>query len=416
MTLLCGGRQSGKTLTGIAAIGLAIVILGHNKLGEGWVLTPSIAQTRTARISFEEVFGWRVSGGLIKKYLMHENTYILDLGFREYRVAFKTADNPDLLRGGRVDFIHLDEAAFLRADVLEVVQPCVLASGGPIWLTSTPNGLNWFHDLYRKAQKGDPNIKAVHAKSTDNPALAPKILARQMASFSDERRRAEFEAEFTSSQGLVYPMFGLEHIKEPPPKFSGEVICGIDPGAADPFAYLYVVRNGEDFFVVDEYFSTERRTLQDHAARIGRHQWEPNVVRRWSDPARAQDNLDLSLTYGLQNWKAKNDLKGGIDAVASKFERGLLHIDPKCENLIRELRSYCYKEKGEVPVDKDNHCLDALRYVIMSERNFSGENEVEIHPAVAFPDSQDYNEIFMPDGTTISGYNTKEGPSPTSKR
>lgn len=415
ITIFCGGRQTGKTLTGCAAIGLVTIVLGHNIMGKGWVLTPTIDQTKQAKISFERVMGWKINGGLIKRFLAHENAYILDYGTREYRVEFKTASEPDNLRGGVVDWIHLDEAAFLKSDVWEIIQPCVLASGGPIWMTSTPNGFNWFYDLYAKARDGEPSIKAVHAPTSSNPALPPKILIRMMEGYSDERRRAEFEAEFTSSSGLVYPMFKQEFIKEPPKGWVSQIVAGIDPGANDPFAYLWVARNGEECWVVDEYFSSERRTLQTHADRIKSRWCEGNTVRRWSDPARAQDNLDLMVTYGLENWKAKNELKAGIDAVAIKLEKGQLFISPRCENTIREIRNYCYKEQGEIPIDKDNHCMDALRYVIFSERNFTGTNEVIVPindgaQMASFGD-KGFNEVYMPDGSMISGWN--EGPPPS---
>lgn len=414
ITLFIGGRQSGKTLTGCAAIGLCIIALGHNKRGKWWIISPSIDQTKQAKISFESVFGWKINGGLIQRFLAHENCYLLDIGLPNlYRCEFKTADNPNLLRGGVVDGILADEAAFLKPEVWEVVQPCVLASGGPIFCTTTPNGRNFIYDLWRKAQEGDPRIKAVHAKTTDNVALHPKLLADMMKDYSEEARRQEFLAEFIHSQGLVYTAFTDAHIKEPPKGFGGEAVAGIDPGAGDPFAYLTLVRNQDEFWVVDEYFSDQPQTLQRHVSNIQKGEWESQVGRRWCDPSRAQDRLELMNTYGLDNWLAKNALESGINAVKEKFENRKLFIHPKCKNLIRELRNYCYNKDGH-PIDKDNHCLDALRYVIYSEKNFSGANE--IHMPLndgwmgAMNEKGGYNEIYMPDGSTVPGWNPNESP------
>lgn len=422
--LFCGGRQSGKTLTGVAGLLIIILILKRTRMGISWVLTPTIDQTKTAKRSFEELAKWKKNGGIIKKYLAHELAYIIDIGGgQEYRIEFKTASEPNNLRGGRVDAILADEGAFLKEEAYDTFQPCLLASGGPLLITSTPNGLNWLYErIYLPGVHGkNPAIKVIHAKTSDNPVISGPLLLQMKAAYSDEMARQEFEAAFIHSQGLVYPMFKEEFIKSPPKHFAGDVIVGIDPGANDPFAYLWVVKNGSHFWVVDEYYSTERRTLSDHALRIKTHQWEEAVSRRWSDPARAQDNLDLQLTYGLENWKAKNDLKGGIDAVALALQNGNLFIDPYCENLIREFRSYSYKEKGEVPVDKDNHALDALRYVIMSEKNISGDNTVHIPVnggayAVSV-DEKGYNEAYLPDGSTIGGFEP-EGPKagPGSRR
>jgi len=41
----------------------------------------------------------------------------------------------------------------------------------------------------------------------------------------------------------------------------------------------------------------------------------------------------------------------------------LLTIDPRCVNTIAEMTAYVWKKEQDLPVDKNNHALDALRYV-----------------------------------------------------
>lgn len=67
---------------------------------------------------------------------------------------------------------------------------------------------------------------------------------------------------------------------------------------------------------------------------------------------------------------AENDVKLGISRVQKALTFGILGISPKQPNLIRELGVYAYDpksiEKGkEEPIKLDDHCCDALRYLVM---------------------------------------------------
>ena len=52
-------------------------------------------------------------------------------------------------------------------------------------------------------------------------------------------------------------------------------------------------------------------------------------------------------------------------ATKEYFAGNKIYIFPCCENLIREIKSYRWGE-GDIPVKKDDHALDELRYYVMS--------------------------------------------------
>ncbi len=67
---------------------------------------------------------------------------------------------------------------------------------------------------------------------------------------------------------------------------------------------------------------------------------------------------------------AKNDVSLGINRVQKMLSFQRLFISPKQEHLIGEMYKYEYDkdllDKGkEVPIKKDDHCEDALRYLVM---------------------------------------------------
>jgi phage terminase large subunit len=76
--------------------------------------------------------------------------------------------------------------------------------------------------------------------------------------------------------------------------------------------------------------------------------------------------------YGLWFKEAVNNIDAGIMKVFTYFALGKLKIMSNCFNVIREGREYKYssgtldieKNRGEKPIDSNNHAMDALRYVI----------------------------------------------------
>jgi hypothetical protein len=50
-----------------------------------------------------------------------------------------------------------------------------------------------------------------------------------------------------------------------------------------------------------------------------------------------------------------------------KGGRPRLYVAKNCENLIREMRGYRWRPGYDMPLDRDNHAVDALRYAPFSD-------------------------------------------------
>ena len=62
-------------------------------------------------------------------------------------------------------------------------------------------------------------------------------------------------------------------------------------------------------------------------------------------------------------------------------------IDIKCQNFKNEIAQYKWKEDKEgnvlpIPIDKNNHLLDALRYAYESEMKSNGILTEELHKRI----------------------------------
>jgi phage terminase large subunit len=92
----------------------------------------------------------------------------------------------------------------------------------------------------------------------------------------------------------------------------------------------------------------------------------------WCDSARPEYIADFRQ-HGLDSRKGKKELDPGIAVVNRYLDDGHLKIDfNTCPSTINEFELYHYEEDdmGTIlknrPVDRDNHAMDAVRYMIHS--------------------------------------------------
>lgn len=142
-------------------------------------------------------------GGVIAS--AHENTAVLTLT-NGRRISIKGADRPDTLRGVGLSYAVLDEYAYMKPDVWElIVQPALARVEGGALFIGTPEGKNHFYDLYTKAEAGGLGYEDWHAwrfESLANPTINPDEIKRQIGTMSVAAARQEFGASFSSGGGV----------------------------------------------------------------------------------------------------------------------------------------------------------------------------------------------------------------------
>ena len=82
-----------------------------------------------------------------------------------------------------------------------------------------------------------------------------------------------------------------------------------------------------------------------------------------ADSAEPRLNYELKTNYGLN---VKNTIKGqgSVNLGIALLQDYELIISPDSRNIIKELNNYVFKEGSEVPVDKYNHAIDGIRYIV----------------------------------------------------
>jgi hypothetical protein len=97
---------------------------------------------------------------------------------------------------------------------------------------------------------------------------------------------------------------------------------------------------------------------------------DPAGKRRGNNDLRSI--FDHYAEYGLWFKDGNNRIDAGLAKVNAYFSLGRLKIFSSCANTIREGLNYKYKplemdskkNPDDKPIDKDNHAMDSLRYLI----------------------------------------------------
>ena len=118
-------------------------------------------------------------------------------------VQVKSADNPDSLRGEGLNFVVIDECAFVKEDAwTDALRPALADRKGGALFISTPKGHNWFWRLWHSANGAD--WKAWRFSSYDNPFLDGKEIDAARSQLPERTFSQEFMAEFVEDAGGVF--------------------------------------------------------------------------------------------------------------------------------------------------------------------------------------------------------------------
>jgi len=213
----------------------------------------------------------------------------------------------------------------------------------------------------------------------------PKGEIRMFEDIPDEaERRARLFGEFAHKTGTIFKEWDTKKHVLTRYNLSGnyEYYVGIDTGRSFAAAFVCIDHFG-NFVVFDEYYA-EGGIVKDHArAILGRcYQYQISPVY-YIDPS-SQFKAELE-EHGIVAYEGSNDVLSGIDRI-----RRLMYINPakleslqygnprfrvheKCTRARWEIERYIWDEwKGKQkyeknmrdrPKKKDDHMVDAIRYV-----------------------------------------------------
>lgn len=366
--VLCCGRGFGKTTFSLEeAIGVAVAKEGRRVA----YIAMTIQQARDV--------AWEKLVDRVRPITSNTNKSLLEVevkcqGGGTSRIILRGWEALETLRGQEFDFLVLDEVAFMRNFWYgweNVLRPTLRISEGGALFISTPKGFNHFYDLYNLGAV-DPQFKAFHATSFDNPHVSEKEIESARQSLPVDAFAQEYLADFRKQEGLVYKEFNREkHVtdQEPPEDIVVEYLAGIDFGYQNPAAVIHIKRDRNGiFWVTGEWYETQRTDAQ-----IAEYVAQCNFNAVYPDPASPGAIKELNDRHVNVRDVVKGDdsIEMGIDRVRELLKAQKLKIHQRCLSLIAEFETYAYPESKdgklvEKPLKENDHALDALRYAIMS--------------------------------------------------
>lgn len=310
------------------------------------------------------------------------------------KIAIKGADNPDSLRGVGLNGAVLDEYADMRPDVFsKIIRPALADKQGWAVFIGTPKGFNHFYDLYVKAESR-PNWAVFHFRSKDNPLLPPQEIEEARLESDEDEFAQEWEAEFRRMKGLVFKDFDRElHTYDKLPDVQIiERIAGVDFGHTNPAAIPVIYKDFDNNYFVEAEWYERNKTDAEIVERAVNLQDVHKIGAFYPDPENAgiiKQLRDAGLPCHEVD-KGSGSVKRGISRIVALFRSGKLKINKNCTNLIWEIERYHYPTKvsdvynpSELPVKKDDHAIDALRYALVTNlptelRKEDGEDEEDM--------------------------------------
>lgn len=190
-----GGRGAGKTWTG------SYDLIRRAKRGRTYmVIGPTYPNLVTSsfpmlvRLGFE--MGVLQAGNVRKSGPPHIS---LSTGAE---ILFRTAEDPDKLRGANLSGAWLDEASIMSRDVYDIVIASLREHGEQGWLsaTFTPKGVaHWTYELWGNKRK---DTEVFHSSTSDNPFNPPEFYSLLKSQYRGAFASQELEGQFVADDEI----------------------------------------------------------------------------------------------------------------------------------------------------------------------------------------------------------------------
>ncbi len=378
----CVGRQFGKTEMALSEL----IMNAIEKPGSNWwYIAPYFAQAKD--------IAW--SRLLEKLTLLPDHMYKTngsDLSVTFYNNAFiklMGAEDPDRLRGNVLDGIVADEYAFWKngSTFIKAIRAALEIKKGGCTFISTPNGYNFFYDLFCN-ENLDDEWKSFHYTSYDNPYLTKDGLDRIKLTTPALTFAQEYMAEFNKPEGAIWGEFSRDLHVIPKYRANNEspIYASLDFGFAigHPTAFMLHEMSPDGTIRTFDGFLQTGKDPNQIVGMIDAYTKGLTISRIYCDSARP-DLIEMLKKASFPATAADKDVELGIAKVAEYLRIDPISNKPRWQicghlkDMIAQIESYRWQEvradDGKFknrPLKEDDDAADALRYFLYT---FSKPNQ-----------------------------------------
>lgn len=314
-------------------------------------------------------------------------------------LGFKSCDQGrEKFQGSSLDFVWFDEEP--PKDIYEECLMRIMDRRGDIFGTMTPlKGKTFIYNEIYLNRKKNSEVWYEFMTWEDNPYLSKKEIKLLEQALDTSALDARKYGKFSEGAGLVYPEFDeAVHVVKPfniPPEWQDTI--SIDPGLNNPLsAHWYCTDWDGNVYVIAEHFQ-QGWDIDKHVCAIKniceKTGWRKDGrgrIRALIDSAANQKTLasvqsvsELFYERGiLADANVNKNVFAGIAQVKAYLKRGNgmpdLYVFSNCVNMIDEFKTYSWAD-GDSPVKRDDHCMDELRYYLMTKPQ-SAEKPATLSP------------------------------------
>ncbi|NIP44784.1 MAG: PBSX family phage terminase large subunit, partial [Aliifodinibius sp.] len=247
----------------------------------------------------------------------------------------------------------------------------IISDFNPVGKTS------WVYDRFYSRNVGN----AVKLKYTveDNPWASPDEIADLRNTKDDDPNyyKIYFLGEWGELEGVIYN-WRTETLPDPEDVDWDEVFYGLDFGySVDPAAVVRIYRKADEYWVQELIYETGLTNTQ-LGERMKSHliQSHETIYADSAEPKSIQELCDMGFNVH-PSLKGADSVRAGIDFVRQQN----ITVATGSPNILKEQKSYIWKKDKDgnalnVPIDINNHAMDAIRYGVYTHAKRGGQGEV----------------------------------------
>lgn len=291
----------------------------------------------------------------------------LEMKIGSNQILFKSLDNPEKIKSSEFNYIWAEEATELtHQDYLQLRLRLRRKNELKNQLIMTLNPIDQFHWIRTKVlDTPNEDMASFQSNYKMNPFLSKEYIEQLegLAEIDENYYRIYALGEWGVLQNLIYSNWDV--VNKMPEDYD-EVIYGLDFGYVNPTVLLEIRIKENEIWVKEIIYQshlTNAELIDLLKEKIDRN------VSIYADSAEPQ-RIEEIYQAGFNVYPSEKNVQFGINRV----KQYKLHILEDSVNLIKEIRSYKWKEDKEgrileEPVKFNDHAMDAMRYAIASKKS-----------------------------------------------
>jgi len=366
----CGRRAGKSTLVAIKMTEFALT----NSKSDVWYIAPTYKQAKQIM--------WLMLGDVVpQRAIDKKNETELTIVLKnQSRISLKGADNPDSLRGVKIDLCIFDECAFIDKweSVWKVIRPTLVDNQAKTMFISTPNGFNHFKDMAESSK-----FSYHHYTSYDNPYLEKGELDLMKTEMDEDSFAQEVMGEFRKMSGLIYKEFNrdIHMVDIPNLDFNWTYTRSLDFGFGHKTAlgYFAINPNGTEIYMYDGLYQSG--LVESQIADVVKTKDAGKIITNPVADSAQPMSIEQLRQYGVffnSVEKGIDSVKNGIVKVAELLKvrkdtgKPTLMFNKNLTWVADEFERYQWiesKQDGiikEVPLKVMDDAMDCIRYFAMS--------------------------------------------------